>query len=625
MEDIHSLVVDYAEYSGISPEAVMAQLERADELVLAEWERFDPRTPDELARYYSEAVAYFLDHIKWNISPEKSWIREHLVDMCKKYDVHSVLDYGCGVGEDGFRLVQEGIRVTFCDLPGNILDFVRFRARRHGLDVRIIAPDELRDRDEFGAVLTLDVLEHVPMPMELVRKLKLHLEDPKILFVTPRFERDKKHPQHLKDNVSLSGSRFYQEMAAQGFILYNRMEEPNLFMLHDPLSEVKEGLVSVLIPTYMRMQFLRETLESVAGQTYPRLEVIVVNDGGLEETEQIVADFQQRNYGSRERKILYFWKPNGGCSSALNFGLLRASGEYIARIDDDDRLLPGAITERVEAFREHRDVDIVASPVTLIDEDGHKKQDWPVPDYSQMGMMLAMIVNMLWFSPTAMVRRHAHIDTGLYYDLKTFPEDYEMWLRMLRYGHKAFIIPHPTAEYRVHSEGMTTVSESANLIRERLSQLLTDFTCEVPFEVLFGEEVKDQASALCVKGALLFQRGSELKRAAQAFIEASHTDEKAELPYLWTALLLMRGDKYQKSLAVLDRFSAETNYARFIPEIRELVEGYRDLTEENPDEALLGLNKRWSQMFRSLIVITALSAKGSLDLECFSTLSGGQG
>jgi hypothetical protein len=195
---------------------------------------------------------------------------------------------------------------------------------------------------------------------------------------------------------------------------------------------------------------------------------------------------------------------------------------------------------------------------------------------------------------------------------------------MLRYGHKAFIIPHPTAEYRVHSEGMTTVSESANLIRERLSQLLTDFTFEVPFDVLFDEEVKDQASALCVKGALLFQRGSALKSAAQAFIEASRRDEKAELPYLWTALLLMKGGKYQESLAILDRFSAETDYARFIPEIREVVEGYRDLTEDGPDEALLKLNKRWSQMFRSLIVITTLSAKGSLDLERFSTLSGGQ-
>jgi len=93
-----------------------------------------------------------------------------------------------------------------------------------------------------------------------------------------------------------------------------------------------EDKVSVIIPTYNRPRWLPETIESVLNQTYPYMEIIVVNDGSTDNTEGVLEPYMDR--------IEYIYKENGGPGSAANAGIMAATSEYIARLDDDDLFLP---------------------------------------------------------------------------------------------------------------------------------------------------------------------------------------------------------------------------------------------------------------------------------------------
>lgn len=90
--------------------------------------------------------------------------------------------------------------------------------------------------------------------------------------------------------------------------------------------------VSVVIPFYNGVEWLCEAVQSVLEQTYTNLEIIVVNDGSPENVDQFLQKY--------ENKVLYFKKENGGPASARNYGIDKATGDYIALLDSDDVWLP---------------------------------------------------------------------------------------------------------------------------------------------------------------------------------------------------------------------------------------------------------------------------------------------
>ena len=112
-------------------------------------------------------------------------------------------------------------------------------------------------------------------------------------------------------------------------------------------------VVSVVIPCYRQSHFLPEALESVFAQTYPGVEVIVVNDGSDDDTEAVA-----KRYGDRVR---YLYQENGGLSSARNAGIRVAAGEWIQLLDADDMLTPEKIALQVAAVADRPEVDIIYS------------------------------------------------------------------------------------------------------------------------------------------------------------------------------------------------------------------------------------------------------------------------
>ena len=90
---------------------------------------------------------------------------------------------------------------------------------------------------------------------------------------------------------------------------------------------------SVIIPTYNRRKFLKIALNSVLQQTFRNFEVIIIDDGSCDGTNELVAQF-------KDQRIIYLYQKNHGVAHARNCGLERAKGRYIAYLDSDDRWVP---------------------------------------------------------------------------------------------------------------------------------------------------------------------------------------------------------------------------------------------------------------------------------------------
>lgn len=118
--------------------------------------------------------------------------------------------------------------------------------------------------------------------------------------------------------------------------------------------------VSVIIPCYNGERFIDRCLNSVVLQDYPYIEIIIVNDGSTDNSEDKILSWK-KELEHTERSLIYIGQENKGPAAAVNTGLKYVSGEYISLLDIDDEYLPGAISSRVNYLNHHCDVDVVRS------------------------------------------------------------------------------------------------------------------------------------------------------------------------------------------------------------------------------------------------------------------------
>lgn len=214
-------------------------------------------------------------------------------------------------------------------------------------------------------------------------------------------------------------------------------------------------LVSVIIPCYRQAHFLPEALESIFAQSYPAVEVIVVNDGSDDDTETVA-----RRYGER---IRYVWKTNGGLSSARNAGIAAAAGKYLLFLDADDLLHPDALARLVEASEGRENVVSIITTRTFandISEDGEIMLPPEAPTF-----LPALFRNNL--APV-----HAHlcprriIDvSGGFDETLTCLEDWDLWLRVALQEPRLISVPHLGAFYRRYPGSMSTNHTRMRLMR----------------------------------------------------------------------------------------------------------------------------------------------------------------
>lgn len=115
------------------------------------------------------------------------------------------------------------------------------------------------------------------------------------------------------------------------------------------------SMFSIIIPVYNTSQYLRRCIDSIVYQfDETDGEILLINDGSPDDSEQICLE-----YVSKYSFIKYCYKENGGLSSARNYGIDRANGEYLLFVDSDDELKEGVISHIKALLKENRDVDII--------------------------------------------------------------------------------------------------------------------------------------------------------------------------------------------------------------------------------------------------------------------------
>jgi glycosyltransferase involved in cell wall biosynthesis len=181
------------------------------------------------------------------------------------------------------------------------------------------------------------------------------------------------------------------------------------------------GFVSVIIPTYNRGWILRDAIDSVLGQTYADVELIVVDDGSTDRTPDIL-----NSYGDRLRVIR---QANQGVSAARNRGIDNTSGPLIALLDSDDIWLPKKLAVQIDFFKRNPAALIcqteeiwIRNGLRVNPGKRHRKPS---------GMIFEPSLELCLVSPSAvMVRRELLEDVGLFDESLPACEDYDLWLRV---------------------------------------------------------------------------------------------------------------------------------------------------------------------------------------------------
>lgn len=204
------------------------------------------------------------------------------------------------------------------------------------------------------------------------------------------------------------------------------------------MNGTKLPLVSVVIPVYNAELFLTQAVDSVLGQTYGNIEIILVDDCSQDGSRQIM-----KAYADRDRRIhLLFNDKNRGVAQTRNIGIQAAAGEYIALLDSDDIWIKSKLEKQISLMQEKR-ADVGYGSMDLIDEDGKKIKTFFVPSTTNYQEMLTRC----YFSCSTVVIRASLLKTHLFRE-DFYHEDYLLWLEMLALNVTAVGVSDVVAYYR---------------------------------------------------------------------------------------------------------------------------------------------------------------------------------
>ena len=270
------------------------------------------------------------------------------------------------------------------------------------------------------------------------------------------------------------------------------------------------GLVSVIIPTYNRPDYLQEAMDSVFAQTYPLIEILVIDDGssaGGAATKSALKPYLSAD--TRMPKITYLYQENCGLVSAVNRGLALARGEYIQRLDDDDRLLPEKIARSVEVFQAQPAVGLVATGYYHIDAAGKRIRTFPPRPCSEPARLLNMLMRCISACAGVMVRSLVHQKVGVYRNIRA--QDYEMWIRIAK-EFKVETVNLPLAEYRRHPDNSTNPQNNQAQIERDILHFIREGIEAIPLDELIPN-LRSKPHAYALRAAIYLHKDSKHARS----------------------------------------------------------------------------------------------------------------
>ena len=206
-------------------------------------------------------------------------------------------------------------------------------------------------------------------------------------------------------------------------------------------------LVSVIIPTYNCAQFILQSVQSVIGQTYQNLEIIIINDGSTDNTKEILKN------NISDPRVHVFHQSNRGMAKSLNFAINISSSELIARHDADDLMLSDRIEKQVNEFVSRPDLQVLGAVGFYIDTNNNilgrvtsditpaKIEKWYKPKAEPIGLL----------HPSVMYKKSTIKSVGGYRHDYWPSDDIDLWNRLVEVGAKIDVLQIPLIHYRLHA------------------------------------------------------------------------------------------------------------------------------------------------------------------------------
>jgi glycosyltransferase involved in cell wall biosynthesis len=210
-----------------------------------------------------------------------------------------------------------------------------------------------------------------------------------------------------------------------------------------------QSLISCIVPVFNGERYLGETLDSILGQTYQPLEIIVVDDGSTDGTAAVASNYENR--------IRYFFQSNAGPTAARNLGLDVAQGEFVAFLDSDDLWHKEKLARQMARFEKRSELALCVTMVqNFWSPEMHKKKQnfrgrrlsTPVPGYSAV---------------TLLARRILFETVGKFNKSLQHSADTDWFLRVIEEGAVIELLPDILVYRRLHENNRSRNMSDSNL------------------------------------------------------------------------------------------------------------------------------------------------------------------
>lgn len=221
--------------------------------------------------------------------------------------------------------------------------------------------------------------------------------------------------------------------------------------------------LSVVTSVFNAQEFLEESLNSVFSQDFEDFEIIIVNDGSTDQTQEIINKFK-----TESRLVLLNNKYNEGVPYSRNRAFLAAKGEYIAIHDADDISLPQRFEKQVNYLDAHPYITVVGSHAYRIGQNGEFMgyMSYPPEDTQNAFRVIRQFKLNPIIDPSSAFRRAPILDVGGY---RMEPEiataqDFDLWCRLLVNGYQIYNFQEPLIKYRINPHGVTRIKKQEQIL-----------------------------------------------------------------------------------------------------------------------------------------------------------------
>lgn len=224
-------------------------------------------------------------------------------------------------------------------------------------------------------------------------------------------------------------------------------------------------MISVVLPVFNAGSYVGKSIESILNQSYSQFELIVINDGSSDESEEVILELAEK-----DSRIRYYSQENKGLVYTLNHAVSLSRFNFIARMDADDIACLDRFDSQLNYLLDNNSVGVVGGHIQLIDENDNLGRTIYFPtstlesrDYSLISVPVA--------HPASMFRKSIFHAAGQYRSEFKHAEDYDLWLRMLKHCEIANV-DKVLLNYRVHAQSVSSLNS-----REQKASTLGALVC----------------------------------------------------------------------------------------------------------------------------------------------------